>query len=832
MQKTDQKCVGDINGTITVTVESGNTPFVFSKDSMTTAGISGTSPYQFTGLAPGRYVIAVGDKYDTVYQAITINPATQVVISKLDVTPYSSTTPGTITVTATGGTEPYNYSFTSKNSGTKDNGPDPKFTGLSVDSFFIKVTDKNLCNSTIDTAVVISDTVLLANVYFKNVECHDKGTSDTLKITVTNGVAPITYTLTMGPNTLTQINDGVFNELFPGTYSIYVFDKDGKRFRSTIAILDTMKSISITGQIQGPVCGGSSTGSIVLTVTGGAGNYSYAWYNEDDPLTTITTDKDLSNSAPGFYYVEVTDKLGCLPPAKKFEIAESKLEINKVDAVNSLCNIGLHNGSIKLSSIVGTYPIHFAWSHNSDLDTSFVENLAPGSYTVIATDKNNCSATISATIDAIDNFSVSLFADMVYCDSYGQIGITAEDGVANYKLTWNDEPEILLANVDTVFEKLLPGEYAVRVVDNNNCEFTDNISIELNDKLRIDPAATFVENENCIKEGSISISIPNTIADFSYNWSDFTDTIKGKDSRHISRDAMVGTYIFSMRNALGCSFKDTFEVVKADSLVLFATPDTTICRGEDFVLNAYAFAGKPLGASDNIMYRWGPNPRRYFTKESDSIISNPILKGNYNGIYRKKEVILTLNATYGSCKQTKEVYIAYYPSNGISLPAVDTVSKGDYIVIPLIGGTGVYSRYMWTPNVGIVYGSDTSRNMTVNIRKTHTYYFTGITFDGCIEQDSIQLVPAATIKPCDALTPNNDGFNDYWYIPNAQYYPGLLVEVFSRWGDKVFSMENYNNDDKVWNGSYNGKELPIGTYYYVITVKGEQPVTGTVTIMR
>ena len=84
----------------------------------------------------------------------------------------------------------------------------------------------------------------------------------------------------------------------------------------------------------------------------------------------------------------------------------------------------------------------------------------------------------------------------------------------------------------------------------------------------------------------------------------------------------------------------------------------------------------------------------------------------------------------------------------------------------------------------------------------------------------------------DAFSPNGDGINDYWDIDNAQYYPDIIVEVFSRWGEKVFSSEGYS-DDKRWDGTYKGKEAPIGTYYYVvIPYDGAEAFTGPLTIVR
>lgn len=81
-----------------------------------------------------------------------------------------------------------------------------------------------------------------------------------------------------------------------------------------------------------------------------------------------------------------------------------------------------------------------------------------------------------------------------------------------------------------------------------------------------------------------------------------------------------------------------------------------------------------------------------------------------------------------------------------------------------------------------------------------------------------------------AFTPNGDGFNDYWELPNAGIFSSVQVAVYDRFGKSIFESPNYQND---WDGTYRGKELPAGSYYYSIVVPRElQEYTGTVTLLR
>jgi gliding motility-associated-like protein len=75
-----------------------------------------------------------------------------------------------------------------------------------------------------------------------------------------------------------------------------------------------------------------------------------------------------------------------------------------------------------------------------------------------------------------------------------------------------------------------------------------------------------------------------------------------------------------------------------------------------------------------------------------------------------------------------------------------------------------------------------------------------------------------------AITPNEDGYNDSFEIQGLEYYPNNELIIFNRWGSEVFRTTNYQND---WKGQSNsnlnfgGDELPSGTYYYLFDTKVE-----------
>jgi gliding motility-associated-like protein len=95
---------------------------------------------------------------------------------------------------------------------------------------------------------------------------------------------------------------------------------------------------------------------------------------------------------------------------------------------------------------------------------------------------------------------------------------------------------------------------------------------------------------------------------------------------------------------------------------------------------------------------------------------------------------------------------------------------------------------------------------------------------------TLNAASLCTIVIPNTITPNGDGINDVWNITSLQRYPQCLVNIYTRYGTKVYSSVGY---PKAWDGTYKNGALPVGTYYYVIDLKnGEKPLSGFITIVR
>jgi gliding motility-associated-like protein len=150
-------------------------------------------------------------------------------------------------------------------------------------------------------------------------------------------------------------------------------------------------------------------------------------------------------------------------------------------------------------------------------------------------------------------------------------------------------------------------------------------------------------------------------------------------------------------------------------------------------------------------------------------------------------------------------------------------------------GTGAYRleapgfyQYQWSTGETNSYIFVYAGRQTISLTVTDA--------NGCTDTDTILIIECSPVnllgEITNAFTPNEDGSHDEWVINNIDLFPNAKIEVFDRWGRLVFNINGgYKND---WKGTFNGKDLPVDTYYYVIdlNVPGSEPLTGTVTIIR
>ncbi len=114
------------------------------------------------------------------------------------------------------------------------------------------------------------------------------------------------------------------------------------------------------------------------------------------------------------------------------------------------------------------------------------------------------------------------------------------------------------------------------------------------------------------------------------------------------------------------------------------------------------------------------------------------------------------------------------------------------------------------------------------------YVATVTDFKNCVVVDSMELAyeNEFCLRIPTAFSPNGDGYNDNWVIENLELYPQVDLKIFDRWGSLIFVTSNAA--DEPWDGTINGRKLPIDSYHWVIDLNynHHKPLIGNVTIIR
>jgi len=176
---------------------------------------------------------------------------------------------------------------------------------------------------------------------------------------------------------------------------------------------------------------------------------------------------------------------------------------------------------------------------------------------------------------------------------------------------------------------------------------------------------------------------------------------------------------------------------------------------------------------------------------------------------------------------TDSMTVKFIPPPTVNAGGTRDVLQGSTITLnPVVSDNNLH--YLWSPDVDI--NNDTLKNPTITGTVNRTYTLTVTDERGCVAQDTARIIVSPPIVIDNTFTPNGDGTNDLWNIKGIAIYTTATVDIFNRWGQKVFHSLGY---PKEWDGTYDGKALPTGVYYYIINTnfKG-QVLSGWVALVR
>ncbi|MCW3115118.1 MAG: hypothetical protein JWR18_3514, partial [Segetibacter sp.] len=434
-------CFGESNGSVVINASGGTPPY------------SGTGT--FSNLAAGTYPYTVTDANGlTKSGTYTIGqPVAPLATSEThaEVSCFNGND-GSGSVTASGGTAPYTYSW------SPTGGTDASATGLAAGTYTVTVTDNNKCTTT-QTVIIGQPAALSASETHVDVMCFN-GNNGSGTVTASGGTAPYTYSWSPSGGT-----DASATGLAAGTYTVTVTDNNKCTTTQTVIIGQPAAALTASETHVDVNCFGGTT-SATVNVTGGTAPYTYSWSQ------SAGTDASATGLAAGTYTVTVTDANKCTA-TQTVVITQPNAALFVSETHTNVTCFGGNNGTAAVSVSGGTGPYSYSWSPSGGTGAT-ATGLAAGTYTVTITDKNACTATKTLTIT--QPYAIIITGTQTDISCYGgktgSATVNITGGTGPYTYLWSPS-----GGAAATASGLAAGAYTVTVTDAKGCAATKSFTI-------------------------------------------------------------------------------------------------------------------------------------------------------------------------------------------------------------------------------------------------------------------------------------------------------------------------------------------------------------------
>lgn len=494
------------------------------------------------------------------------NPCPTITVSVSNQTNASCTTPGSATVSATGGATPYTYNWMPGNlSGATQN-------SLPAGTYTVTATDANNCTGTTTVTITAAGAVTATVSTQSNVTCNGLS-NGSATIAGSGGTAPYTYS--WSPGGLTGANQST---LATGTYTVTVRDANNCTGTVTVTITAPVALTATTSTT--PASCGTADGSATVQAQGGTAPYSYVWSPSGG---TAPTANSLNSGA---YTVVVTDAAGCTITQNVNVPSNGGPTLSIVSQTNASCT-GSTDGSATIGVQGGTPGYTYSWNTPNGNGVN-ATNLAPGTYTLTVTDANACVVAITVTITASGGPTVTI-GNVVHvgCTGGNNGSATANPvgGSAPYSYAWSPS-----GGNSATASNLSPGNYTVTITDAGGCTASSSVIINQGGSLTLTETIT---PENCgANDGQISVTANGGTGTLTYVWT--PNTGSGPSISNLS----AGNYSLTVTDANGCSASENYTVGQIGGINPTITPTS-----------AFIFEGESvqITAGGGVSYSWTPS---------------------------------------------------------------------------------------------------------------------------------------------------------------------------------------------------------------------------------
>ena len=807
-------CFGDTNGAMEINVSgySGTYTYeVFDNSGTSVLGPiatdTSTNPQTISGLLAGNYTVQVTETASpfctTTTNVVTItSPTEPLAIVALETSNVTCTNNlGTITATATGGWGTYQYELTGAASvAYSSNGT---FENLAAGTYTVNVMDAGGCIAsqtlTLDVPTPINATVTPSATLLA---CFGDANATITVSNITGGQGSnYSYTLNMLSPTISSSGpqtSPVFGNLGAGTYQVLVTDAYSCSFTSADIVITQPTPIqaSLVAETT-QTCLNQAT--LTLSATGGTGPYTYS---DNSTLTPVLGSFATSTTFPvpvGTHAYYVQDANGCIA------IVSNEITIDPLPTLT--LNLSLTNATINCTGdatgvVVATaqgglgnyvYTLQDASGNTipaTQNSPGVFTELPAGSYQVHV-ESGDCLAT-SAPFD-ITEPSAPLTAPFTVSDvtcygaNDGSVTINASGGTG--LIMYAISPQLNQFFDTNVFEDLEPGTYDVIVQDELGCYVMLNFTINEPAPVVISIVPNSIIPEVCEGDldGEFSIDIsggtpPYSVSIDDYNGPYTTGTLGQTQFDFTGLGG--GDHMVYVRDSQGCESEWNITFPESVRINPFVEIEYTCVNNASSNI-VTVFVDDSITNPDDLDYSLDGGPYQASNVFVDVVPGT----GHY----------IDVRHTNGCIQRTELFDITSFD------PLTLVLNDGEIneIIAVASGGSG---EYEFTLN-GESYGST---NVFV-ISESGTYTVTVTDSNGCVATASRHFDYVDVCIP-NYFTPNGDGVLDGWAPGCVVHYPNLDFDIFDRYGRKIATLRV----GQTWDGTYQGKELPTGDYWYVV----------------
>ena len=525
----------------------------------------------------------------------------------------------------------------------------------------------------------------------------------------------------------------------------------------------------------------------------------------------------------------MTDESNCGPIfSSQYEIPGTNditIDISTRVVADETCNN--YDGSIKNITVTPNIPgAIYIWTNEKNevkgnsKDLSFVP---AGTYTLTIIGSQFCEPVISQPITIKTN-GISLDytkrggVSALCNENNGSITGLQAPGATTYHWTVTGTPDIVSDKLDLLN---VPAGFYTLTISNGIC--TQSIPFEIPGfPPTVFTGITYIKTKTCESYNNGTITLNTTTANeepYKYLLFDEQNNIVGytKEVQYLK----AGNYHLQVINQNYCPYDYpgviTIEAYPKLEIKSYGTVTDATCGVGTGSITATEFSGGSL----NYKYQWRDGNGQDIPGKTSPSIDN-LAPGQY-----------TLHLDDGTCAPGDVTYTVK------DIAATPPTPSAENIQLYGAGQATIKINNPFATAIYRLYESATSPqpikdtiggDIKINVTESRSYYVT-LTYGYCESARAEVKVFLSALSGGipNTFTPNADGINDYWNIRGLETYPNATVNIFNRYGKNVFGSVGYA---KPFDGTTNGKQLPVGVYYYIIKLKPGDVLSGYVTILR